>query len=430
MKTAKRPALVSAALLAAASAAPAYAIDFMDGRVQANFLMMQGFQALGADDGAFEPANEDPSSGFQRTRFNLELTFHFNDWITGFVDIGEEPNDFSGDGFDFQLSNDLSYLDLSLLKAFGSSAADNNSIVLRLGEPVTTTFNYRGYSDGAAVQGNPLIGNSPFDIVTAESGFQFLGEHNLSGNAVRSWGWDVAFTVPTFGENFSADRGYDLTARARLETGVGLKLGVGYMQTDGGDQFDANAAADGTADDGDLSTTEALFGDNENYNFPGTSTSARTTHQGLVPGVEANVWMIDAEYGPSWLRGGVLRGWYGVASDDYRFVAAAGGPQTVRAVSTLIQRGDAEVQGFGLEGSVYLMPEKFYLAGRYTQVTNESDGVSGSPELNRIQLGAGWWLHKSTLVKVEYVRQEEEENSPGQVGADWDGFAAEISARF
>jgi hypothetical protein len=429
MFTRKGPATAGIALLAAtAVSAPVFAADFLDGRVQANFLIMEGFQALSADQGAFDPQNTDPASGFQRLRFNIELTVHFNDWITGFVDIGEEPNDFAGQGFDFQLSNDLSFLDLSLLKAFNSPAAENNSIVLRLGNPVTTTFNYRGYSDGAAVQGNPLIGNSPFDIVTAESGVQVIGEHKLSGGAFNSWGWDVAVTVPTFGENFAPDRGYDLTAKARLETAVGLKLGVGYMQTDAEDQWETNAVG-GIADDSSLSTTEALFGDNENYNFPGTSTSARTTHQGLIPGVDATVWMIDAQYQPKWLPDGLFRAWYGRAFDDFRFVTA-GGAQTVRAVSTSIARGDSEVQGFGLEGTYYALPSKLYVAGRYTRVSNESDGVSGSPELNRIQVGVGWWLHPSTLVKAEYVQQEEELNSPGQIGSDWDGFTLEISAKF
>lgn len=416
------------AAIAALLCAPLQAADFLDGRVQTNFMIMQGFQALDADAGAFDAANEDPASGFHRLRFNAEFTVHFNDWITGFVDIGEEPNDFSGQGFDFSLSNDLSFLDLSLLKAFDSPAADNNSLILRLGNPVTTTFNYRGFSDGAAVQGNPLIGNSPFDIVTAESGFQFIGEHRLSGMPFNSWGWDFAFTVPTFGENFSQDRGYDITAKVRLDAGSGLKLGGGYMRTDGEKQFNRNAVG-GIASDANLSTTEALFGDGENFNFPGSTTSARDTHQGLTPGVEATVWMIDAQYEPGWLPDSVFRGWYGRITDDFRFVDGVGN-QTVRSVSTDIARGESKVEGWGLEGTVYVVPSKWYLAGRYSMVTNESAGVGGSPEMNRIQLGTGWWLHKSTLAKFEYVRQEEEANSPGQIGSDWDGVALEVSARF
>ncbi len=409
-------------IVAMAAAMPVHGAEFLDGRLNTDFYMMSGWQAMSADTGAFKPVNENPSSGFQRIRFNAELTMHFNDWITGFIDLGEEPNDF-GDSNAFSIQNDLAFIDFSLLKAFKSALALDNSLVLRVGEPVTTTFNYRGFSDGAAVQSNPLIGNSPFDIVTAETGIQLIGEHGR-------WGWDVAYTVPTFGENYAPERGYDLFARARVTVGGGLKLGTGLMATDGEQQFNANAVA-GVADDSTLSTTEALFGDNENYNFPGTGTSARSTNQGLIPGVQANAWMIDAEWEPTWSGGrSLFRGWYGVASDDYRFVTAAGGPQTVRAQSTTIQLGDSEIQGYGLEGTYYIAPSKLYVAARYTLVSNESAGIAGSPELNRIQIGAGWWIHPSALAKIEYVAQEEELNSAGQIGSDWDGVAIEVSAKF
>jgi hypothetical protein len=427
MSIPNRANVTGIALLAAALiAAPVQAADFLDGRIQTNIMFMQGFQALKADAGAFEPVNEDPSSGFQRLRFNAEFTVHFNDWITGFVDLGEEPNDFAGPGGDFQISNDLSFIDLSLLKALNSASADKNSLVLRLGNPVTTIFNYRGFSDGAAVQGNPLIGNSPFDIVTAESGVQLIGEHNLDG-PVRSWGWDVSWTVPTFGENFSPDRGYDIFAKGRVDVGSGVKLGVGYLRTDGEDQFNRNAVG-GAALDSSLSTTEALFGDNENYNFPGTGTSSRTTHQGLIPGVKATGWLIDGQYEPT--ESLLFRGWYGRLTDDFRFIDG-GGAQTVRAINNAtIARGDSEVQAFGIEGTAYLIPNTFYLAARYSNVSNESADVVNAGDLDRIQFGGGWWLHKTTLVKAEYVRQTEDINSAGQIGSDWDGFALEISTKF
>jgi hypothetical protein len=149
-------------MIAATAAIPAYGAEFLDGRIKADLMMMSGWQDLGADPGAFEPVNENPASGFQRIRFNMELTFHFNDWITGFIDIAEEPNDFGNDN-EFSLQNDLAFIDLSLLKAFNSPSAASNSLVLRLGEPVTTTFNYQGFSDGAAVQSNPLNGRDEHD---------------------------------------------------------------------------------------------------------------------------------------------------------------------------------------------------------------------------------------------------------------------------
>ncbi len=416
-------ALLAAALLASA---PAQAAEWFDGRVKTNILFATGFQSIEADNGAFNPANSDTSAGFNRQRFNLELTVHFADWITGFVDLAEEQNDF---GETFQISNDLSFVDFSLLKAFDSPAADDHSLVVRTGEMVSTTFNYRGYSDGAAVQGNPLIGNSPFDMVTAETGAQLIGEHRLPGLPVESVGWDFAATVPTFGENFDGDRPFNFFAKGRVDVGYGLKLGGGFMWADGSDQFDS-VQSGGVADFGDLGTTGALFGDGENYNFPGSGAGARDTHQGLIPGVDYSVWMVDAEYSPQMSPlPAVFRGWFGVAEDDFRFVDGAGN-QTVASQNQGVARGDAEVRGWGLEGSVYVVPERFYVAGRYTQVSNESNGISGSPDLDRIQIGGGFWVHPSSLVKFEYVSQDEEEGSAGQIGEDWDGFNVEVSVKF
>lgn len=415
--------LLAAALLASA---PAQAAEWFDGRVKTNILMSTGFQSIEADNGAFDPANTNTSPGFNRQRFNLEMTVHFADWITGFVDLAEEQNDF---GETFQISNDLSFIDFSVLEAVNSPAADNNSFVVRLGEMVITTFNYRGYSDGAAVQGNPLIGNSPFDIVTAETGGQIIGEHRLPGLPVESVGWDFAATVPTFGEDFRGDRTFDFFAKGRVDVGYGLKLGAGFLWADASDQFDA-VQAGGEASIGDIGTTGALSGDGENYNFPGSPASARDTAQGLTPGVDYSVWMVDAEYAPEMIPlPTLLRGWFGVVEDEFRFVDGAGN-QTVASQSDNVADGEAKIRGWGLEGSVYVVPEQVYVAGRYTKVSNQSAGISGSPDLSRIQIGGGWWLHPSSLVKVEYVSQSEDAGSAGQIGEDWDGFNVEVSVKF
>lgn len=430
----RKTGMAGCALLAAAAmTVPVHAAEFLDGRVNANFKLRTGFQSLNADQGAFSLANTDASAGFQRQAFGLELTVHFNDWITGFIDLAEEPEDF-GTGAPFQISNDLSFVDFSLLKAISSPLAGNNSLVLRVGEMVTTTFNYRGYSDGAGVQDNPLIGNSPFDLVTAETGVQLIGEHKFTG-PLKSLGWDIAATVPTFDQDFSPDRGFVLFGKVRADVGAGFKLGAGFLGTSKGeDQFNKNAVAGSfglTAQDGSqLSTSEVFFGDGEPYFFPGPGAKGRQTHAGLIPGVDASAWMIDVQYEPTFIPVPTLfRGWYGQVKDDFRFIDGTGA-QTVRLVSGTVARGDSEVRGFGVEGTAHLIPKKFYVAARYTQVENKSDGISGTPGLDRIQVGAGWWVHPSTLLKLEYVRQNEDKGSAGQIGSDWDGGLLEVSFKF
>lgn len=126
--------------------------------------VMQSAQFLQADAGAFVPANEEATFGFHRVRFNLELAIAVHERINAFIDLGHEPNDF---GAEFAPAVDFAALDLALTP----------DLTLRLGTPVTGLFNFRGYSDGAAVQDNPLIGNSPADMVTAETGVQLIGAY-------------------------------------------------------------------------------------------------------------------------------------------------------------------------------------------------------------------------------------------------------------
>ena len=120
--------LVGASLVAGFAAAPAGAAEFFDGRVSVEFFMMQGYQGLDTMGGTFAPADRSTDPGFQRTRFNGQLTIRFTDWLTGFIDIAEEPNDFGQNGF--SIEDDLSFLDLSLLDAIGSQWAVNNTLII------------------------------------------------------------------------------------------------------------------------------------------------------------------------------------------------------------------------------------------------------------------------------------------------------------
>ena len=84
---------------------------------------------------------------------------------------------------------------------------------------------------------------------------------------------------------------------------------------------------------------------------------------------------------------------------------------------------------FGIGGQQYILPNKLYVAGRYTMVDNTTDDVDGDA-LERLQLGGGWFIADRTLLKVEFVDQDEPEGSPGQVGGGFSGFVSELSVRF
>ena len=58
--------------------------------------------------------------------------------------------------------------------------------------------------------------------------------------------------------------------------------------------------------------------------------------------------------------------------------------------------------------------ENLYLGGRYNTVSGEAaDGAPGQ-DINRLNIGGGWYMTKNVLTKIEYVTQKYE-------GAGWDG---------
>lgn len=49
--------------------------------------------------------------------------------------------------------------------------------------------------------------------------------------------------------------------------------------------------------------------------------------------------------------------------------------------------------------------ENFYFGGRYNQVSGEQIGTGNDIEISRINVGAGWFMTKNILTKLEYVTQ-------------------------
>lgn len=74
--------------------------------------------------------------------------------------------------------------------------------------------------------------------------------------------------------------------------------------------------------------------------------------------------------------------------------------------------------------------ESVYVAGRFTLVRNLSDWAGDENLLTRIQVGLGYRFWDYALLKAEYVRQTEETDSPGQIGAGWQGVLLELSVLF
>lgn len=75
--------------------------------------------------------------------------------------------------------------------------------------------------------------------------------------------------------------------------------------------------------------------------------------------------------------------------------------------------------------------ENFYFGGRYNTVDAELLGGT-DVTINRFQLGAGWFMTKNILLKVEYVNQKYNDFPTGDIldGGQFDGVTAEAVISF
>ena len=415
--------------------------EFLDGRVQVNFLAMQNYQAIQAKDGAFRPEDETQSDGFGRLRVNLMFKFKITENITADIDIAEEPNDFGNNGDrDFSFHQDFAGIEFDMLGLTGYEK-ENASLILRAGNIGASPFQFKGFQDGADNQGNALIGNGITDYATAENGIQLSYTETFDGGILRAYNVAGHMTTSSFGEAFQEDRGYNYRIQGTLEFQGGFKAGLNIFQANQGDQL---VFENGLASLDGVTTTNYRFGDGENYNFSASASSERDTHVGALPGLNQSIMQLNLAYQPSDQTSVILM--LGKASDDYTFADTEGNavagityfgtdgvldPTGTTFDSNQVIEADSSVDYWVIEAQQYVIPEKLYVAARYAEAENTSDLIEQSDnEVTRLQVSAGYWINDRTLWKVEYVDQEEGTNSGGQIGAGFDGITSEISVKF
>lgn len=379
-------------------------------KIKISGFVAQGWQsAYEVDGGRAMASDEDASSGFQRLRFALHFNMQVSEKISVFAELAEEPNDFSGIDM-FGISQDLAWVDYKI----------NQHYTFRIGNLVAYpgSLAFFKYSDGAAVQANPLIGNSPVDMVTAEGGIWLIGNTPISEDSKLAW--DVTLSNPSFFADFSKDSGYNYKVNLTYLNDNGFGIGLGAFKTSGDAQ-----CAEGIcqlADGGAVNSSIGL-GDGDNYEFSTGGPATRATHVAIIPAIDALLWQIDAQYKTDKF---MVHGLYGQADDSYSFHNGFG--------SGLFTRQEAQMHYYSLTGQYYFTND-LYAALRYSASTNESSGVTDNDKLDRLQIGMGYWLEGAALVKIEYVRQNEDANSGGLKtngveSADWDGISIEASFAF
>ena len=415
---------------------------WLDGRAEVNFLALANFQAIQAKSGAFRPADENQSDGFGRLRVNLQLKFHITEDITADIDIAEEPNDFGNNGDrDFSFHQDYAGIEFDLFGLAGK-ARDDAGLTFRIGNIGAAPFQFKGFQDGADNQGNALIGNGMTDYATAENGIQLTYNKTFERGSVRAFTVAGHMTTSSFGEAFQDNRGYNYRLQGALEFAGGFKAGLSFFQADQGGQL---RFANGVANLAGVTTTNYRFGDGENYNFSASPSSERDTHVGVMPGLDQSIVQFNFAYQPSLQTSLIFM--IGESSDDFTFADTAGNPvpgityfgdmdgvadpDGTSFDSNRVVRGETSVEYFVLEAQYYVVPEKFYVAVRYGEAENTSDLIEQTDnKVERLQVAGGYWFNDRTLLKIEYVEQDEGVNSGGQIGAGFDGFVSEISVRF
>lgn len=324
----------------------------------------------------------DPLVGFHAIRAGLNANVQFSERVSALVMIESEPNDFGGLSAASQFQPQMDFVVLNL--------ALTDELTLQTGTPVTGLMNFRGFSDGPVTQGNPMIGNSPADMITAGQGVKLIGDY-------ESFGFDVTVNRG-FGESISTlqggGTGVNLIGKIRVPLSEGVQVGAG-LATQTGQQPLVFANGDG-----------------ENYNLAntGTASSARNTHAQMP-----NETIFHAD-------GKLTRGaadvdlWAGYASQSDGYGAG--------------EDYQALFVGAGLK---FNLSEDFYAAGRFTYVGDQSDAVEDLDDtsLNRFQIGIGYEVHDRALFKLEYVNQSEGDGTAlSGIGENWQGVTTELSFNF
>lgn len=79
------------------------------------------------------------------------------------------------------------------------------------------------------------------------------------------------------------------------------------------------------------------------------------------------------------------------------------------------------------------MEENFYIGGRYNLVSGEAVDNAATQEINRLNIGGGWFMTDNVLTKLEYVSQNYEDdgwNTTVYQGAEFSGIMLEAVISF
>ena len=99
-------------------------------------------------------------------------------------------------------------------------------------------------------------------------------------------------------------------------------------------------------------------------------------------------------------------------------------------VVALIEK-DMKLAHYSIDVVQRFYGDKFYVGARYESATTEKEGDPTNDELTQYQLGAGWFISKNAIAKLEYISQERENMEEYVDGkAKFDGFMFSTALTF
>jgi hypothetical protein len=264
-------------------------------------------------------------------------------------------------------------------------------------------------SDNAWVQRNPLIGNTIIDPDVEEIGMEIFSKP-------QKLNWLVGISSGTTTENLNEGRGI-ASVHGKLWSNItdDLRASVSGYYVDHSDNPNT----------GPGSTKGSLFSGRRSGGPYGAVLGGGNAPGEVLPGQDQLVTSVQADL--TWTPGKWdFYGNVGWMEDADPNGSGPGSP--------------AESWTYGTVQAVYNFTPRLYAAGRYSfAIANEIAGHSSSGNVQRVQLGGGYWVTRNLLAKLEGVYQAYNEFSfdDGNVsgvtaayGPEFYGVIAEVSFAF
>lgn len=265
-------------------------------------------------------------------------------------------------------------------------------------------------SNNAIVQKNPLIGNFVIDPNIVSIGMQ------ASSKPGTKLGWLVGVSNGTTTEDWSVGRGIAYNGKLIYNPVKGLRTSVSYIGTD---QSDNPTKAGGG------SQMQMFTGNRSGERYAGVLGG------GQAPGnvfPQAGEKFSAAQFDVTFDNGSPIKlyGHYGITQDKDINGSAAGTPE--------------EKWSYYAADLKYQLTPALYAAARYSNAsTSMFNGAAAAGQVDRIQVGGGFWLTRNLLMKMEYVQQKYSGFTDGQIvnngiqawrDPEFSGVVSEVSFSF